>query len=180
MTFQTATFTAFKKLAIDAKFSEDRSLRLSLAKGDVFTLPPDIATVDDLTINRQIEAHLLSGDLHIALSPGVPVGWSFGPQAAGPLMMPGTIVLISALPFDFKPTYVTVTTSGGFGGGNATLATASSGGVDITSTLSASPGTSIWLGTYPRVSAGTSIVANRSDGIVTWDDITLLGLRLSI
>ena len=177
MSFQTITLTASKNLAIDTKFSEDRSLRVAIAANESFTLPQGTATAEELVASAEIDAHLQAGDLTISLSPGVYTSFIFGVQGAGAT----SVTLLPALEFDFRPTLATILITTGIAMENVRLATAASGGIDISSAVPDGVVARLMpiIVTF-ALPAGTPIVANRTVGTLEWDSIYLQGLRTSI
>ena len=184
MTFQTITFRSRSRLSIDAKFDEDRSLRISMPRDSNFVVPPSTATVEEIEANEQIQAHLAAGDLTISLSPGVLVGWVFEGQGPGTIFESDAITLLPALPFEFKPTLASVLMLVTAGTGNfirlGDNANAPIEGRIFTGGANSASRQFLPVLISASLEAGTPILALRDDGRIVYGDIMLQGLRLSI
>ena len=178
--FPKITFIANKRLALDAKFSQDRALRQTLEVGERFELPEGLATPEELILNRQLALSIETGDLQIDMDPGLPVMWRFPLFTAGSAAA-STRTLLPNLPFRCQFTYIAYRVVTGVPATTVQISTAASGGTDITEALDSSGASPYVHATaqFPLLEKGTPVVANRSNGTVELIFV-IMGLRVTV
>lgn len=131
MAFPTITLTnlASNQLAVDAKFTQDRALRRTLAVGESFVLPNGVATLDELDINEQIQQLVADGDLGVAVGNGPTATFRYT-VAADAGTSADTVTLEASFPFQLALSAILVVVGTGVATSTITLASAASGGVD--------------------------------------------------
>ena len=166
MAFPTITLVnlASNQLAIDAKFTQDRSLRQTLAVGQSFVLPNGVATLDELDINPQIQELVTAGDLGVNIGNGPTATFRYT-VAADAGTDADTVTLEASFPFQLALSAILVVVGTGVATSTITLASADTGGVDYSDAVdTATTGANVLgaLQTNNVIPKGGLLVGNRS------------------
>lgn len=179
----TITNLRSSAIALDAKFTEDRSLRRKIAANGTLTLSGVDATLDELDRNPQIRQLIDDGDITITMTQGPIVSFVYsvaadvGTSAAG-------VVLEASMPFSIRLLQVAAEVPTGVGSSTLTLADAASSGNAFTGAID-TDGTPAFIAnaalTANRViAAGTTLYGQQSATAKPAVTLTVVGMRTSI
>lgn len=181
MAFPTFTLQNLSggRVSLDAKFSEDRALRLSLAPGASQVLTTGLATLEELDRDPSLRQLIDGGDLKISMAAGPTLGWAFT-LTAGPATNPDTVNLVAQVPFDIQVTSIEFNVTTAVAASTVTVASQATGGTDYSSAMSgATLGLAASTADRVLIPAGSGLVANRNDESVE-GLVTFQGIRLSV
>lgn len=179
----TITNNTTRDVSIDTKFSEDRQLRVSIPRGQSFTIQDNFATVDELDRSAQVQQLIADGDITIAITGSQPrVGFTYT-VVADAATGADTLTLQTGMPFAFRITGVTAFVSTGVATSTVTLASAATGGQDYTAAIATS-GTAVGvaggLTDLTTVARNSNLVLNRSATGKAAHVLVVEGLRTEI